>query len=79
MSVALITITGCGLTVSNRVIEGLDDPVVDLFLPKKFEGKSDVAIIYTESLSSLTKRIFNKYDGIVYIMAMGDSFKGDCS
>ena len=71
MRVALITITGCGLAVSNRVIEGLDDSVVDLFLPGKFEGKSDVATIYTESLSSLTSRIFNKYDGIVYIMAMG--------
>ena len=71
MRVALITITGCGLAVGNRVIDAFGDAVMDLFLPKKFEGQSTAANIYTESLSALTSRIFNKYDGIVYIMAMG--------
>ena len=70
MRLALVTLTETGITTCNRVIDGLVENT-DLFLPQKFSEKKISAKFYTESLSELTKRIFNKYNGIAYVMAMG--------
>lgn len=70
MRLALITLTESGITTCSRIIGGLQENT-DLFLPQKFSETKIVAKFYNESLGELTTKIFNKYDGIAYVMAMG--------
>lgn len=70
MPLALITLTELGITTCNRIIDGLDRNA-DLFLPQRFSENEVVARFYSESLSELTSRLFGKYNGIVYVMAIG--------
>ena len=70
MRLALVTLTESGIAVCNRIIDGYDDKA-DLFLPQKFSENEVLANFYSGSLSELTVKIFNKYNGIVFVMAMG--------
>ena len=70
MRLALITLAESGITTCSRIVDVFEESA-DLFLPQKFGETKIVAKFYTESLSELTTKISNKYDGIAYVMAMG--------
>ncbi len=70
MRIALITLTETGIATANRIIDGFDGEA-DLFLPQKYSEYEVLAKFYSESLSELTKKLFGKYNGLVFIMAMG--------
>jgi cobalt-precorrin 5A hydrolase len=71
MSLAIIVLTKEGLTIAERLMEGLSQ--ADLYVA---EGLCRGVLQYapTSSFSSigqLTKDIFHKYEGLIFIMALG--------
>ncbi len=63
MKIAVICLSEAGLSIALKIKSSLN---CDIF----FKGKSDVANSF-ENLSELVNDIFNKYDGLIFIMAVG--------
>lgn len=70
MCLALIALEETGVKTANRIINEYSENT-NLFLPQKFKNREHNACIYSESLGALVTGIFNRYDKIAFIMAMG--------
>lgn len=70
MGLALIAIEETGVKTAYRIINGYSGNT-DLFLPQRFKNIEHNVCTYFESLGALVTGIFNRYDKIVFIMAMG--------
>jgi len=72
MKTAVVLLNESGRKVGKRLIEGLM-PDATLYLPKRLKhgNANSSSINYYSDLSILTGDIFHKYDGIVFIMALG--------
>lgn len=69
MSSAVITITTYGLTVAKKIQENLK---ADLYAPEGILNKNHTGIIgYETTTKELLSRIWEKYDSLIFIMAMG--------
>lgn len=65
MRTAVISLTENGNRISDKISEKLD---CERYSFKKYPSENSVIF---ESLSEITGDIFNKYDGIIFICAVG--------
>ena len=65
MRIAVISLTENGNRISDKISEKLD---CERYSFKKYPSENSVIF---ESLSEITGDIFNKYDGIIFICAVG--------
>lgn len=66
MKTAVITITPHGLTVGKKIKEELD---CELYVPQILEAAG--TITYAASTGELVREIWPRYEGLIFIMAMG--------
>jgi cobalt-precorrin 5A hydrolase len=70
MSLAIIVLTKEGLQVAERLRKGLPD--ADLYVAEGVkQGRGDPAGRPYSSIGQLTADVFPKYDGLIFIMALG--------
>ncbi|MFQ5957263.1 MAG: cobalt-precorrin 5A hydrolase [Candidatus Brocadiales bacterium] len=70
MALALITLTEEGLRVAERLKPSLGEDA-DLFLPEKLCQQRPHARPFSQGIRPLVEEIFGKYDGLIFIMALG--------
>lgn len=70
MSLAIVTLSEEGLKVAERLESNLGENV-DLFLTEKLSQKKPHAKPFSQGIRALVDDIFGKYDGMVFIMALG--------
>ena len=70
MSLAIVTLSEEGLKVAARLESGLGEGV-DLFLPERFYQAKPHTKPFSQGIRALVEDIFDKYDGMVFIMALG--------
>ncbi|MDI6760595.1 MAG: hypothetical protein QMD05_07180, partial [Candidatus Brocadiaceae bacterium] len=70
LPLAILILTKEGLQVAERLKGGL--PQADLYVAEGvLQGRGDPAGRPYSSIGQLTKDIFHKYDGLIFIMALG--------
>lgn len=70
MSLALITLSEEGLEVAERLRPALGEDV-DLFVTERFSKDKARTKSFSKGIRALVAEIFDKYDGLVFIMALG--------
>ncbi|MCB7129782.1 MAG: hypothetical protein J3T61_09625, partial [Candidatus Brocadiales bacterium] len=70
MSLALITLSEEGLEVAERLRPALGEDV-DLFVTERFSKDKPRTKSFSKGIRALVAEIFDKYDGLVFIMALG--------
>lgn len=75
MKIAVISVTWEGLKLSLKIAEALENTQVLLYFPSKYSEVCDfpenIQVRSFDSIFVLTKKIFNKYNAIIFVCACG--------
>ena len=65
----IIAITKHGAALGRKLNAGLAES--DLFISEKFKIEEDSAQYFSVPIKELTAKIFNEYEGLIYIVSLG--------